>query len=575
MVLFSLLYSLLSYLRYLNFYTSNWDFGIMQQMLWTGSHGYLLYESANYVHVGALSFLEIHSAYIAVPISYIYGVFPSPFTLFIIQALVVTSSIVPIMYITRDYGLSRRTSYLISLIYLTNFGIIAALLYDFHWESFLPVEFFTTFLLMLRKQYRFAVVLLILGDATLEVFPFLMIGIVLFFMAELHGKKGDTIWAFLRSKDGIWLTLLFVLSVISYIVIRVLERVVIPMLVNQPPSLSSVTGDVTSLFTLAPFSLHEFIITLFYWALIFLSMGFVSILYPRHILLALPWIFNTFLLFPSYSSSFGNQYTFIAVPPIFLGLILSLKKYTKTVDKIPKYWPYVVEISIVAFFIFYVTFLFLQPSIRSSVAYNSIVFISISLLALMTIIYVFRKRALLFFKWLRHLRASVDVERKMPAVASITLFAVLIIILNLALGPLNTGNFELYSGPSYEFQWQVNKEYPFALQLASQVPSNATVLASDNLFPYVANNPNAFSLYWFPFEEADAPYFPFNKTNLPDFVFVDASQYYLPQFLINILENGTQYGLVSLIHSNSYPGSIYLYEKGYVGQTRNVYISSN
>lgn len=38
----------ISYIRYLDFYTSNWDLGLEMQMLADNFHGYILYEAADF-----------------------------------------------------------------------------------------------------------------------------------------------------------------------------------------------------------------------------------------------------------------------------------------------------------------------------------------------------------------------------------------------------------------------------------------------------------------------------------------------------------------------------------------------
>jgi uncharacterized membrane protein len=105
-IIYAALMSYFSFLRYTDFYTSNWDLGIAMQSLWTNTHGYLLYESGDYESFGVLSFLQVHSTYIAIPISYIYGIYPSPLLLFIIQSIFVTLSVVPIYYISKKVGMS-------------------------------------------------------------------------------------------------------------------------------------------------------------------------------------------------------------------------------------------------------------------------------------------------------------------------------------------------------------------------------------------------------------------------------------------------------------------------------------
>ena len=108
------------------------------------------------------------------------------------------------------------------------------------------------------------------------------------------------------------------------------------------------------------------------------------------------------------------------------------------------------------------------------------------------------------------------------------------------------------------------------------IPSNSWVLSSDNLFPYVADNPNAYAMLWFPANYSRiTPYLPFNSSNLPSYVLVDAAQIgFMPSFLNSTIENESIYGLkADIIYNGGYPGSIYLFEKGYSGSAINFYLS--
>ena len=132
--------SLISYLRYINFYTSNWDLGIEMQMLGDNFHGYLLFEAGDFETYGVLSHLEIHSTYIALLFSLAYQELSEPIFLFVCQALFFSLSLIPLNAISRYYGLSDRQSLFVTILYVTNVGYIASQMYDFHWMSLIPVE---------------------------------------------------------------------------------------------------------------------------------------------------------------------------------------------------------------------------------------------------------------------------------------------------------------------------------------------------------------------------------------------------------------------------------------------------
>ena len=140
----------ISYIRYLNFYTSNWDLGIEMQMLADNFHGYILYEAGDFETYGVVSHLEIHSTYIALLFSYAYQALSEPIFLFVCQALFFSLSLIPLNAISRYYGLSDKQSLIVSVLYVTNVGFIASQMYDFHWMSLIPVELLTFFYLIAR-----------------------------------------------------------------------------------------------------------------------------------------------------------------------------------------------------------------------------------------------------------------------------------------------------------------------------------------------------------------------------------------------------------------------------------------
>ena len=563
----TILFTFFSMLRYYDFFTTNWDFGIMEQMLWTGSHGYLLYESANFVHAGTLSFLEIHSSYIAIPLSYLYGTFPFPITLFLVQSLVVSASIVPLVLIARLIGMSRRQSYLISLLFLLNFAIISAIFYDFHWESFIPVEFFTSFLLMFQKKYSFAAVMLVVGSCTLEVFPFLMVGLALFFIVEYNGLDVRRLRSFFLNKTNRWLFALILLSAIMYVLIRIIQSILIPLLVNQPATPSSVGYYITSLFSTSALSFPSAELTTFYWVTIFFSLGFMPLLYPKNLLMSLPWLINTFVVASNFSSGFGNQYAFIAVPPVFIGFIYGMKNNfgeEKTVSTSLLYIFFACLLTSIAYFIFLT---FLAPITSNALKFNYTLALVLTVFLVWLILVFFRRYFRKTINKNPSYQFSSNRKRRRGWIKKFTIVVLFLVVLNIVLSPFNTADKFLSNNPGYWFEYNLNPEFQSVQHLVSEIPSGSQILASDNLFPLIANNANAFSLYWFPFNSTLAPYFPFNDSNLPEYVLVDSSYYYLPNFLCNDLFNESIYGIVSFIYSQSSPGPVYLFKKGYTGNT--------
>ena len=206
-----------SYLRYTNFFTSNWDLGIGMQSLWTSTHGYLLYESGDYESYGVLSFLQVHSSYIAILFSYPYGIYSSPITLFAMQSIFISLSIIPLYYISKKVGLPPSLTIFVVLIFILNFSIISGVFYDFHWESLVPFEFFSLFILILEKRYYLASLVFVTGCLTLEIFPFILVGVIFYFFVTKYIRNSNTtsLWSDIPNNV---LFFFLVIAIISYTV---------------------------------------------------------------------------------------------------------------------------------------------------------------------------------------------------------------------------------------------------------------------------------------------------------------------------------------------------------------------
>lgn len=561
-------FSYLSYLRFLDFFTANWDLGINEQMLWTQTHGYLLFETGDYVHGGPLSFLQIHSAYVSLPIAYLYLAFPTPITLFIIQAAAISGSIVPFYLIARKSGLSRNLSYLSSIVYILNFAIIAALLYDFHWESMIPIEFLSMFYLIQQKKFLLSLVPFAIGCCTLEVFPFLTAGAVLYFAYDWYSIGFLSLKKRLHDRTWQFLLMLLILAVLSYLAIRTMQNDVVPSILGIPSGgESAVTQSVASLFILN-LSWAAFSVTLLYWALLYISFAFIPFFYPKHLLLSIPWMVATFLLYPNFSTGFGNQYAFIAISPIAIAFVFGLNRLERRHVGVNARTVAFGVLSTIVFFAVLACFdsrLLLSQEISEL---HGLVSIFVLLAVLMIVVSMridgIQWQPVILQRSLRFLK---------PIYKEVSRYSILLIVLasvvfSIALSPLNQNNFAATNQPGYAFKLKTNPAFPYAQIMAGYIPTKTSILASNNLFPLVANNPDAYSLPWYAFNSTAWPHFPFSPQHLPEFVFLNSmSMGNMPAFLKPIIFNASDYGLRAFTYFTGYPGSLYLFQLHYAGAT--------
>ena len=566
---FTTLFSYLSLLRYQNFFTTNWDMGIAMQMLWTNTHGYLLRETADLMGYGTPSFLEIHSTYIALPLSLIYYLYPKALTIFVMQALAISLSVIPLNEISKKHVDDARVRLLIAVVYLLSFPMVSGLLYDFHWEAFIPLEFFIFFLYLSEKKFIYSAFMLVIGSLTLEVFPVLAVGVIIYFAMSEYDLNPLHVLQLLKKRDFRSYFYLLVLTVIIYFLVRVGQSIIVPLFVSNSPNVSTLGSTIASPVSSISVSFYSLGTSAIYWLLIFFSFLFIPMLKPKTLVMSLPWMFNSIILSSSFSSFFGNQYAIIAMPPIVIGFILSLaeiqKKNSGNLNVLLMFLTAIAVIMGAAFFLGNYSSYLLEPNLTLP----AILLVSLLLFTLYMTFYLFRGRKPLGKALEKRYRNWGNMGWK----KIILPFLLALLLLNLSMSPLNAHNFQATPNPGYQFALGVNPAYVPIPNLTANLPNNASIVASDNLFPYVANDPNAYSLYWFKANYTNIAYFPFNASNLPEFVFVDQYQLnLLPKFLNDTIFDKSIYGIIAEIHyKKGYPGNIFLMEYQYSGKTRIYY----
>lgn len=606
-VAFTVGYFVACWIRFQALYDTNWDLGINMQALWSTTHGSVLYEAGDYETTGVKSLLSIHSTYIAIPVAYLYALIPGPGTLFAIQAAVVASSAVPLYLIGRKGGLTE--AWLIGglAVYLLTFTISSAILYDFHWEAFIPAEFAWTYYLWTQRRYALAFVPAVLGVLTLEVFPFLLVGLVLYFAyhsvsRRFFSHQSESSPASSNEGEGAfsrtWPLLgLLIFALVSYVVLRVLQHDVVPMIVGTTPSslshqislgYSQLFGITATSQTLPP--------SLVYWFLLFAAFGFIPLLVRQSLLLlSLPWFWASVFVDPTYASAFGNQYAFVAVATLAVAFIEGLAAVQRSVQANDTRAPTPLEWLLVVVPFFVIAVLYSTQILRPTREGEYVLLVAgVVVVAVLFLILLSRSRRAGWSRTVWHTTTRVrDSEGRVayrqstrfsirlprteapPPIAGLTryrskagpvLVGVLVIVVmsNLALSPFSPANFQATVFPGYRFSTTMNPAYTDVPHLLANLPANATIVASDNLFPFVADDSNAYSLLFG--KATGTPFLPFNAHRLPAYVLVSISEWSaVPSFLTNSIFNQSDYGLVGMIYSGGYPESIYLLESGYQG----------
>ncbi|MGI0053633.1 MAG: DUF2079 domain-containing protein, partial [Thermoplasmata archaeon] len=347
-LLFAVATIVLSWVRALELETTTWDMGIYQQALWSTAHGRSFFETADLETGGFGSFLEVHSAFVLFLLVPLYREFPGPLALFVVQSSAVGLAAIPLALFAGDRTGSARWGAISGVVYLAYAPLVAASLYDFHAESFLPLELFAFLFLWNRGRYGLGFVAATAAFLTFEIAPLLLFAAGLFFLWPDGGAlrpgegSGVGVGGWLRRATARAATspgrvrtrataLLLAASVAAYaLLLEAREHWIAPLLgvgtfpVN-PSGVGYVIGATPGELGLAVGNLSVGLSTkLLAWAVAIALLGFVPLFAPRAWLLAVPWLgFSLFSQNLNYViPGFPNGFIHAAglLPALALGL---------------------------------------------------------------------------------------------------------------------------------------------------------------------------------------------------------------------------------------------------------------
>jgi uncharacterized membrane protein len=525
-----------SWLRALELQTTTWDMGIYQQALWSTAHGRPFYEAADAETGGYGSFLQVHSAYVLYLLVPIYDALPYQTTLFVVQSAVVAAASYPLYLLGSDATGSPRLGLVAGVMYLAWAPTLASNLYDFHIEAFLPVELFAFVLLWNRGRYGWGLAVAFVAFATMEIAPVLLFFVGLYFLLP---DAGSVRAALVRPPGGIsfrvrsavrWLRArrfvlasagLMLLCLVAYYVDLLLrERYLAPLLgVSAFPSTNSgyvVGGTLGELGLLVQNVGVGFTTKLTAWLVLLALLGFVPLFAPRALVLALPWLGFTFLSSSLNYVTIGFQYGFIEASSLLVAFAFGLGGLARAVRSRAA-----------------------RPARHGSrTSGRAVAPASAGPAPLPS-----RSRGL---------------PRGLWVVGFVLLLAV-----NVAASPVDPALQGMVGlGSAYQLTDQPPAGYGSVQELVGLMPPGATVLASDNLFPLVANDLNAYSIFW---AQDNHLMLPFHGDQLPTFVLVSEDRTYaVPDWLSPTLYNASDYGLRGIAWSTPV-GAVVLFQAGFSG----------
>ncbi len=349
-IVFSILFTVYSFLQFDLLNMSAWDLGIYTQALYSGIHGHLFYTS-----LLPGSYLSEHFSPILFLLVIPYYLYPHAFTLLIIQGFAIGLSAY-VLYLlsleimnklkdsrTGKYTDGRVISFVIALAFLLSPLTESPIFFDFHLMVFLPLFFFMALYFFVRGNIILNIIFTGLIVSLHSAYVFIAIMLVIFELfinstLTLNISKRKIVSAGYLAISIVALGLYFVLAGITKTHIAGVSVVLPAIHVSGSTGPASLLLDI---FTNPTFVL-KLLTSNYYLKLIVLFFGlggyaFLFLRYPKSIFLFVPYIF--YAMFSIYQPYYtiGYQYTMMFIPMIAVSAIMGIYIMIKKSDRHTSY----------------------------------------------------------------------------------------------------------------------------------------------------------------------------------------------------------------------------------------------
>ena len=327
-ILFSVIYSSISYLRYLAFSENVYDLGVNASLAYNVIYGQTF---LGQVMSGGVATNKL----IYIPIGLIYALFPKEYFLLFIQDFFLSFSGVVIYLIAREVLKSKKFALLISLIFYLYYPLSGVFWFDFHYMAFFPTFFLLGVYYYIKRDSSKWLIFLSLASITDLMSPV----IVFLFLALMVMHRRITTRKFNISRSelagAIFSTIIFILPSIYYL--KFYPSYYIGINLNP--------GIYGNVWFKAEFFIRIMLPFLF---IPLLGIEFLILLLPYGLLL----FTNSYL---PYESQMFFQYPSLYISTLFIAFIFGLRRFIKISGKrfnIRKLLVIILILNIILFYLF-------------------------------------------------------------------------------------------------------------------------------------------------------------------------------------------------------------------------------
>jgi uncharacterized membrane protein len=317
MLVYALEMSHQAVLRYDTFKATAFDLGNMDQVIWNTIHGrWFQFTNQATDYYGPPTRLAVHFEPIILPLSLLYLFYADPRILLVFQTLVLVSGALPVFLLTRKYLPEWPIlAALMVVAYLLSPALLGLNIFDFHPISLATPLLLYAMLALEHKRYGWFILACILAAMCKEDIP-LTIAVLGLFL----------IWKYKLPRLGITLTIGGLLwSIIGFSIIsHFYPGAQHNNFWYRYQALGSSPGEAIVNLIIHPLLFFTTFVTLnrlYYLASLFRSTGFLSLLAPEWLLLALPGLAVNLLSTDSLSYSGVYHYNASIIPFVMLSAI--------------------------------------------------------------------------------------------------------------------------------------------------------------------------------------------------------------------------------------------------------------
>lgn len=319
---YTCLLTYVTWVQYEVFRTPTFDMGTSIQIAQTILQLGFPYETANWVSSsGTLSFnfFGIHFSPVRYLFAAAYWIYPGAASLLFVQALFVALGCIPTYKLALHILRDKRTSLLVSAMYLLIPLLAMSNLYDVHEEAFIPFALLWAYYLFVTKQYYKSIGSFVFMGLIQE-----SVDILIFFAAlQLAIINIDDYRQLFKDHKLSKKTLIPVCLMIAAPIVFLLEN----HLITTINPTAGFIPTAPQAYAISPLNiLRNVPQKIVYWLALLALTGFLPLQRVKSLVLVLPWLIVSLFGGNADFSVFFFQYNFIIVPALIIGAIYGLEK---------------------------------------------------------------------------------------------------------------------------------------------------------------------------------------------------------------------------------------------------------